>query len=298
MTISGSLETFSLPELFQIIQSGNKSGRLSFNPGLKNADPELKGTFELWFQRGNFVAIINSLKYQSLIAEIQNNNWLSSKLLVQTKYSCPPNQALGEYIQQKKILTSSQIDLLFQSQLDAASKLFDVSFAWFKFEEIDSSNQIPSDGEQFPWKEMTGKHKQATEILLESMRQFSDWSRFAEEMPAAESSLQKLVSEHDLHLNYLESHLWNTANSSTSLKEISQKMEVGLETIQQTALALIFAGLVEETPIISTVVKTKNVPNFATQTALIGENNIQTTSKSKASNSLINNLVSFLRNNF
>ncbi|MGL5078825.1 MAG: hypothetical protein ACRDBG_23760, partial [Waterburya sp.] len=68
--------------------------------------------------------------------------------------------------------------------------------------------------------------------------------------------------------------------------------------IQQTALALIFAGLVEETPIISTVVKTKNVPNFATQTALIGENNIQTTSKSKASNSLINNLVSFLRNNF
>jgi hypothetical protein len=132
------------------------------------------------------------------------------------------------------------------------------------------------------------------------MRKFSDWSRFAEEMPAVESGLQKLVSEHNLHLNYLESHLWNTANSSTSLEQISQKMEVELETIQQTALAIIFAGLVEEVLVISPAFSTKNVPNFATQTAFIGENNVnaQVSSKSKASNSLINNLVSFLRNNF
>ena len=70
MSIRGSLETFSLPELLQIIGSGNKSGRLTLltftPPNCKNKDLQLNASFELWFERGNFVTIVNSLKYQAL----------------------------------------------------------------------------------------------------------------------------------------------------------------------------------------------------------------------------------------
>lgn len=70
MAIQGSLETFSLPELCQIIESGYKTGRLIFNPGLKNANSDFKQTFELWFDQGNFITIINALKQQFLLTEI------------------------------------------------------------------------------------------------------------------------------------------------------------------------------------------------------------------------------------
>lgn len=300
MTMRGSLETFSLPELFQIIESGNKSGRLSFNPGLKNGDSKLQGVFELWFDQGDFVGIVNSLKYQSLIAEIQNNGWVDSKLLIKSKYSSPKNSPLGSYLQEEKLLDSAQINSLFQLQLDAVRQLFNVSYAWFKFEELGLNNQSLEDGEEFPWKDMTGRRKKPAELSLEAMRDFSDWKRFTDDLPPADSGLQKLVANQTLQLVALENRLWNTADGTVSLQNIAQETSTSLIKVQQTALSMILAGLVEEVPVVNTAIKIGDIPRLSSQTALAGNSNIavRPAVKSKVSHSLINNLVSFLRKNF
>lgn len=299
MAIQGSLETFSLPELCQIIESGYKTGRLTFNPGLKHENADLKQTFELWFERGNFIAIINSLKHQFLLAEIQDNNWFDAQSSVKIKSSCPPNLAFGAYLQKQNILSSSQIDSLFEGQIYEFIKLFNIDLAWFKFEEVDDQGIIPSDGKAFPWQEMTGRQKKATELSLTAMRNFSNWSRFAADMPTDDCGLQKLVTSHDLQLSSLEEHLWRTANGSTSLKIIAQKMRISREKVQQTALSMIFVGLVEEVSITDLPMDIDTAV-LAKQTSFIEQSNvaIKTRTKLKVSNSLINNLVSFLRNNF
>ncbi len=299
MSIQGSLETFSLPELFQIIESGHKTGRLTFNPDSKSANSNLKETFQLWFDQGNFLTIINSLKHQFLITEIQENNWGNTQSLVAIKDSCPQNLAFGTYLQNQNILTSSQVDSLFEGQIYEVTKLFNIDRAWFNFEETNNQGVIPSDGATFPWLEMIGKQKQATELSLQAMRNFSNWSRFAADIPADDCGLEKLVTIHDFELSPLEEHLWQTANGSTALKTIAQNMGVSVEKVQQTALSIIFVGLVEEVTVTKPAMNINNA-TFAQQTTLGKEGNvaIKTKNKSKVSNSLINNLVSFLKNNF
>lgn len=299
MSIQGSLETFSLPELFQIIESGHKTGRLTFNPDLESTNSNLKETFQLWFDQGNFITIINSLKHQFLITEIHDNNWGDAQSLVKIKDSYPQNLAFGAYLHQQNILSSSQIDSLFEGQIYEATKLFNIDLAWFEFEEVDNQGIIPSDGKAFPWQEMTGRQKKATELSLTAMRNFSNWFRFAADMPANDCGLEKLVTVHDLELSPLEEHLWQTANGSTTLKTIAQKMGVSVEKVQQTALSIIFVGLVEEVPVTNPAMNI-DTPIFAQQTTLGEKGNVATKTKNKfkVSNSLINNLVSFLKNNF
>lgn len=300
MAIRGSLETFSLPELFQIIESGKKSGKLKFNPSWRNSNSELKSVFELWFDKGNFVTIVDSSKYEFLINKIIENDWMESKSLVKAKYSCPRKVALGDYFQKENFLSSSQIRSLFKSQVKELNKLFKVDSAWFKFEEMNSITQVTSDGDSFPLLEMTGRYKKATALSLKAMRDLSDWSRFAEEMPADNCGLQKVVDECDLKLTALEKHLWNCADSSISLKKIAQKREVSIEKVQQTALSIIFAGLVEEVPVVSGNSKAKSNPRNSQKSAMKEQNNIvvKARNKSKVSSSLVNNLVSFLKSNF
>ena len=302
MAINGSLETFSLPELFQIIESGRKSGRLKFTPGLKNKDPHIKGTFEIWFDKGNFVAIVNSLQDQSLIVEVKKYGWIEAKHLVKGKYaSLSSLKAFGTYIKEQNLVNDSQISLLFTTQINEVLKLFNVNFAWFQFEDSNDKGIIPSDGETFPWKEMTGKQKKPTELSLEGMRNLLDWSRFKEAMPPSDCGLQKLAKNCDLHLNSIEQHLWNNADGSISLKKLSQRINDSFDVVQQTALTMIFAGLVEEVSIINSAMKMATVSKYNQTPILVNQRNIATVigeEKLTTNNSLIGNLVSFLKNNF
>ena len=303
MTIRGSLETFSLPELFQIIESGHKSGRLTFKPKTKNSNPDLDEVFQLWFDKGNFITIVNSLKQQFLTSKIINKGWIDIKTLIVFKFRCPKNKGLGSHLQEQNALSKVQLDLLFKMQVDELIKLFDIESASFKFEEIDNNGKIPSDNETFPWEEITGRQKKATELSLEGMRNFSHWSRFAKDMPLNSNGLQRLIDRCDLHFNSLEKYLCEMADGSASLHKIAIEVGVSNEKIQTTALSMILAGMVEEVP-----VKASNVAAFAgtnyTQSvrssAFLEQTNtsVKTKKKSKVSNSLLKNLTNFLRNNF
>ncbi|MGD1919303.1 MAG: DUF4388 domain-containing protein [Pleurocapsa sp.] len=160
MAISGTLEAFSLPEVFQIIESGHKSGMLTFKSSSKDLSLDLNGTFELWFEKGNFISIINSLDYQFLINEIIKRGWIDARNLFKTTQLCPTNQALGTYIKQQQLLNESQIDSLFKMQTDMAIKLFNVDRGWFRFEDLEQININTKEQKTFPWSEMTGQKKE------------------------------------------------------------------------------------------------------------------------------------------
>jgi len=303
MSIQGSLEAFSLPELFQIIGSGRKSGRLQFTPGPQSWDfDDLKNnsTFELWFKRGYFIAITNSFQYQALIENIQNNDWIDSRVLVRTKYLCPTEQPFGTYLQEKNLLNEIQIESLFNQQIDQVYKLFNVKDASFKFEELNQNNQIASDGKTFPMKEMTGKQRKVMKISLPAMRDFSDWARFAKEIPQTDMGLRKLVKNCNIKLTALEQYIWSAANGSISLKKLAKQKEVDLKTLQYTALSMIFAGLVEEIPVVKPAEKFISTSSEKIRKDLVESSNtaVKSKTKTKVSKSLINNLVSFLKDNF
>ncbi len=298
MTIKGSLKTFSLPELFQIIESGNKSGRLTFNPESKSSTANVKEIFELWFDKGNFVTIISSLKQQFVTSKIINKGWIDIKALIKYKLECSENTALGSYLQKQNILSKSQIDLLFKAQVAEVIKLFNVDCALFEFEETNSSGKIPSDNQEFPWSEITGQQIQAKELSLEAMRNLSDWSRFTEEMPLNRSGLQRLVNHCNLQFNSLEKYLCDTADGSISLKKISHKMGISIEQVQQTALSMILAGMVEEVPLINSNLAVSANTNYGQLSTTSVKTSPRNQGKSKASNSLLKNLTNFLKSNF
>lgn len=298
MSIKGSLETFSLPELFYIIKSGNKSGKLIFSPNSKTSG--MIGVYTLWFKHGKFITVTNSHIYQLLIAKIQDHGWIESKLVVKSKYYCPRGLPLGSYLKDEGLLSDSQLQLLFNTQLKIVHKLFDVESAQFSFQELALDNRLSSKGKQFPYEEMTGKKKNITQLSLEAMRNLSDWSRFAEEIPPSDMGLQRLTDLEHLQLNVLENNLWNLADGSNSLKKIAQKLGSSLEKVEQAALSMIFAGLIEEVPVIISAKDELVSPLVARQPALVGQISFPPTirNKSKASSSFISNLVGFLKNNF
>ena len=295
MAIRGSLDTFSLPELFQIIESGSKSGKLSFNPQSKNDSAKTAGMFELWFESGNFVAVVNSSSNQSLIANLQNIDGIDLEALIKAKYSCPKNLPFGTHLQQQGLLTTAQINTLFKNQIDAVKQLFYIDRAQFQFEEIDRSQ---GNVESFPCKEMTGNKKRPAELSIEAMRDFSNWQRFEDELPPATSGIQKLDSEHNLQLTSLEENIWKNADGTVALKDIARQTSTSLTEVQKTAFSMIISGIVEEVPVAG--FKNSAATLRSSQSALLNDRNVavKPAVKTKVSNSLINNLVGFLRNNF
>lgn len=300
MSISGTLDNFSIPEIFQIIESGNKTGMLEFKFSSNKMKSNSSGTFELWFQQGNFVSIVNSLNYQFLIDQIINQGWVSRIDTIQIIRLCPENKPLGTYLKELKIISESQLELLFKIQINKVVELFNIDRGWFKFEDVNNNNIIPSQEITFPWHEMTGNQKQATQLSLEAMRNFSNWSRYMNEMPLPNCGLQRLVKSCSLEFDTLEKFLCNTADGSTSLRKIANKMDISIEKVQRTALSMILAGLLEEVPLVNSNINVSSNQVLDVRSSLAEKKpiSVKTKRKSKVSNSLINNLTNFLKNKF
>ena len=296
MTIKGSLETFSLPELFQMIESGKKSGRLTFEPESHAVNSNLTVTYELWFEKGSFVTIVNSLKQQFLTSRMINMGWIDIKILALKKLNCPPNKPIGRYLIEQNLIEQWQIDTLLLAQKREVIKLFKIESAGFNFEELGHSNSILNENISFPWEEMTGQQIETSELSLEGIREFPLSSRLSAEIPPENCALQRLVSHCNLQYDTLEKYLCNVADGSISLRKIAHKMEVSIDRVQMTALSMIMAGLVEEVPVISSSFNLPANATYGSSAAFAKPTNQR--AKAKASNSLLKNLTNFLKQNF
>jgi hypothetical protein len=301
MSISGTLETFSLPEIFRLIDSGAKSGRLIFQSLPTPTNPESQ-LYYLWFEKGRLVAISDRLNPQSLMTQIIAQGWLAKDI---TSIDCsnPPNKSLGFHLKNLKLLTAAQLRTLFLLHLDIVYQLFEISAAWFQFDEISEHSKAAS-LQTMPWLNMTGESIRATEVVLNALRSQKNWQIFAEHLPEDGYALQKLVSRPEWQLLPLESQIWELANGRVSLGAIANKINYSFPPVQRAAFRLIMAGLADEIPMANSPFSSvkPSQPNLSSSSRQTVTHSLPQTvtedrssKKSGVSFSLLQNLLSFLR---
>lgn len=146
MSITGSLADFSLPEIFQFIERGQKTGLLTLY-----ALPESQATpppvHYIWVSKGSIVAAANQLNHQGLVALIDQYSWVSNRVVTKLAQFCPTSKPLGLYLKSQGALQAEQLEHLFQVQVvQQVCAVFQLKDAQFKFVQ-----NMP-----LPMQEMTG----------------------------------------------------------------------------------------------------------------------------------------------
>ncbi|MGF1481877.1 MAG: DUF4388 domain-containing protein [Cyanophyceae cyanobacterium] len=289
MSITGSLETFSLPELFRVIDTGSKSGQLTIQSSSVTARA---GTYYLWFQNGRLVAVSDRADGQGLTNAIESRGWLRRRVLQRLTESCPSGKALGVHLNTESVLQVRQLKLLFQGQLFQVHRLFELSSGRFNLSDQDRKQTLP-------WLEMTGISLRAIEVALFCLRRLKNWESYANQLPHRSSTLEALVSRPALQLKALELQLWVLADGKTSLETITRQVNQPLSEVERAAFRLMVAGLVEEVPHSQQQVRLLPArPRPLASVTATTEPKETSKPAETVSRSLIQNLINFLRSWF
>lgn len=287
MSLRGSLDDFSLPELFRLIDFGRKSGQLMLQiPPGPNASETTIHYYYIWFWQGQIVAATNRLDQQDLITLIDSKNWLSGRVTERLRNLCPKGVPLGSYLRGQGLLKTEQLNTLFREQLHRVRNLFELPSGYF---EMNCQATLP-------YCEMTGVGVRALKIALFAMRTMHNWQNLADLLPKATFALQPLRDQPDIQLEPLEWHLWEFADGITPLGTVVLQLNQSLALVQRAAFRLIIAGLVEEMPI----AKIPNNPStsllrFETSSSLESNSESKESEKFRFNASFLQNLVGFLR---
>ena len=285
MAITSCLAEFSLPELFQFLDQGSKTGLLTlrFQPDIHSQEKRVRHAL---MHQGRIVAVTNRLNHQCLLAMICQRGWISPEALREQVNRCPANMPIGLYLKTQGFLQPEQLRLLFHAQvLQQICGLFRLRDAQFKF---DSKATLPTT-------EMTGLSLSATEATLMGLRVLRDWRALADKLPEPTSALSKVVlGKRHLRLDSLEGRVWQSANGSLPLNTLASQFKQPVETIQQTAFRLISVGLVAEVPTIAPS-RTRVVGEEVLESVAVAANPDKEGNVPSPSNSFMQNLLGFLR---
>jgi hypothetical protein len=185
-------------------------------------------------------------------------------------------------------LKTKQIKSLFREQIYQIRSLFELTSGHF---EMDCRATLPCC-------EMTGFGVRALKVALFALRTMHNWQSLTTLLPKATSALQPLRNQPNIQLEPLEWHLWEFAEGITPLGAIALQLNQPLLQIQQTALRLIIAGLVEEMPVVP-VAKSSTQSNASllplqVSSSLTTHEQAEEPGKSRLSASFLQNLVGFL----
>jgi len=242
MSIIRSLNSFSLPELFKLIEHDSKSGRLIVETPLSHQNNQREGIYYLWFKDGYLIAISNCINQKGLIDLIAKRNWLSPLVVSRLRKLCPTGVPLGIYLRNMKLLDSQKISLIFQLQLHQVYRLFQLTEGRFRFDDFaELEDRILT----IPWLEMTGHRIKTSEVSMYALRLIENSENFVGQLPSLSQGLRRIVAQSHLKLITVERKLWNLADSKTSLLTISKTTEYSIAQIQTTAFRLITVGLVD-----------------------------------------------------
>lgn len=285
MAITSCLAEFSLPELFQFLDQGNKTGLLTLRFQPDNQDQGKRVRHAL-LRQGRIVAVTNRLDHQCLLAMIAQRGWISPKALREQVNRCPANIPIGLYLKTQGFLQPEQLRLLFHAQvLQQVCGLFRLKDAQFKF---DSKATLPTT-------EMTGLSLSATEATLMGLRVLRDWTSLADKLPEPTSALSRAVlGKRHLRLDSLEGRVWQLANGSVPLNAIANQLRHPVDTVQQTAFRLISVGLVAEVPMIAAS-RAKDLAEEVLEPVVAVATGSKENTRQDLSNSFMQNLLGFLR---
>ncbi|MFN5856179.1 MAG: DUF4388 domain-containing protein [Pseudanabaenaceae cyanobacterium] len=239
MAITGSLQEYSLPEIFQFLDRGQKTGQMTIR------DPqELSGGKELlrhiWFHQGRVVAAGTRMDGKGLLQLIEQRGWLSSEMQADMSDLLTQNLPLGVNLKTRGFLDPEQLKFLFSVQvLRQVCALFQVEDGLFHFE--------PK--AQLPKSEMTGLSLPATETTLMGLRSLKNWEVLASKLPEASSTLFSLGNGNNgLRLDRAELAVQKFADGILTLNGIAKELDQPIEKVRQIAFRLIVVGLAEEVP--------------------------------------------------
>ncbi|OIP69106.1 MAG: hypothetical protein AUK48_15000 [Oscillatoriales cyanobacterium CG2_30_44_21] len=280
MAITGSLSEFSLPEIFQFLDQGQKTGILTIRDpqDLRTGKPFLR---YIWLHSGRVVAAGDRLDNRGLVQLIEQRGWISDRLRPDIEKLVAENVPLGLNLKSLGLLQPDQLKLLFSVQvLRQVCALFQIETGQFRFE---AKTELPK-------AEMTGLSLPATETTLMGLRSLKDWKALQSKLPEPNSTLFNLITgEPQLRLDNQENQVWRCADGATNLKKIAEKLQIPIAKLQQVAFRLIVVGLVEEVP---------DIDMGMTVVEADGNGTSLTSSKvehPEISNSFLQSLVGFLQ---
>ncbi|HEY9596928.1 MAG TPA: DUF4388 domain-containing protein [Cyanophyceae cyanobacterium] len=136
MSTTGFLTDFSLPEIFQLIDKGHRTGLLKLR-GLPESPSKPTQIYYLWAYQGRIVAAANRLDYQGLVNLIEQCQMVSDRVFDKLiHWCCPINEPLGLYLKNQGVLRPEQLKRLFHVQvLQPVCALFQLKEGFFKFDQ-------------------------------------------------------------------------------------------------------------------------------------------------------------------
>ncbi len=245
MDIKSSLETFSLIELLQLIDSGSKSGKLTVYTPPDSQVVGKKSTYHLWFDKGRLVAVTVNSENSDLITSIESRGWLKRRVIEKLENLCPTGVPLGAHLKNMGVLKLEQLQLLFQIKLEQTYHLFENSSPESNYQV--TFVKIPN-ASALPWMEMTGVRIKARQIALRALRKVRKWDSISSihQLPARTSALEKLIAQPEFVLDPLELFIWKKADGGTSIENIAKQLHQSLTNVQRAAFRLVVAGVLAE----------------------------------------------------
>jgi hypothetical protein len=243
MSIIRSLESFSLPELFKLIENNTKSGRLIIETPISQKTAKREGIYYIWFQDGYLIAVSDRLNQKGLINLIAARGWLSPLIVSRLRTLCPTGVPLGVYLQKMKLLNQQKLSLIFQLQLHQVYRLFQLTGGRFRFDDF---SELQDRILTIPWLEMTGNRLKTTEVTMHALRLMENWDHFTNQLPEPSQALKRIVAKPHLKLTAFEHQLWDLADGQMSLLSIAKITQQPLSTVQITAFRLMSVGLVDQ----------------------------------------------------
>ena len=282
MALTGYLSEFSLPELFQFVEQGYKTGLLSIQPEPSAAQRNIQ-TCYLWLQGGRIVAVADQLDNKCLLSMLKQRGWLNPQIVNLLREQYTAEQPLGLYLKAQGALTADQLKLLFHAQaLQRVCTLFKLPDGQFAF---DTKAKLPK-------AEMTGLSLSASEATLLGLRVLRDWTNLVEKLPDRTFGLTKLITgKPHLHLDSQEWQVWEFTDGSISIETIARQLQLPFEKLQQIAFRMSVVGLVEEVPIVDFDPKKEKESAAETMPELV----VPSTNGTGVNQSFLQNLVGFLR---
>lgn len=134
MSIRGYLSDCNLPEIFQFIEQGNRSGLLTFLALPKTPVRALPAHY-IWVEQGQVIAAANRLDERGLVTLMIQEQWVSDRVIAKLAPLCPTDKPLGLYLQNLGAIQEENRKRLFQVQiLQQVCALCKLENARFKFE--------------------------------------------------------------------------------------------------------------------------------------------------------------------
>lgn len=254
MSITGYLSEFSVPEIFQFIEEGKKSGLLTIGTSSIPYSPEGE-KYYVWFNQSQLLAASKDPNNRGLLSLIEQRKWLTPENIAKVEQfylqkaqllpkSNSNNMPMGLYLKSEGLLQAEQLKLLFHAQvIQQIGELFSLPNGWFSFKEQTS----------LPLAEMTGLNYPNPDAILAGLRSLKDWSALEDKLPDPNSALVSIIkSKPQFQLSQIEWQVWEFTRGNISLKEIAKQLNLSIDKVQQIAFRFIMTDLAEESTIIDT----------------------------------------------